>query len=322
MQQMEQNWQAELAESITDISEMCRILDLPDSLAEQGAAAHSEWPLLVPRKFVQCMERGNPDDPLLLQIIPQSLETKMVPLFVPNPLSESPEKDGILQKYPGRALFFASSACGVHCRFCFRRHSLRSICPISTLGQQFDLLESSPNIEEVILSGGDPLCEDDDQLDQLLHYIEKCTHVKRIRIHSRLPVVLPSRITEKLATCLKRTIPCFLVFHINHPSELQPDFISRLYLLRETPLFSQTVLLRGVNDSLETLLQLMNQLVNYRIFPYYLHQLDRVAGSAHFEVSIAKGRKLVSQLRRRLPGYAVPKYVQEVVSFPCKKPLE
>ena len=304
------SWQSELRQAITDTSELCRILAIP------SCAAHTDYPLLVPRPFVNLMGRGNPNDPLLLQVLPQPEEQQTACGFSKDPLGEITEGTIALNKYASRTLLLASPKCGIHCRFCFRRHFPKLDSDIETL---LASIQHTPTTEEVILSGGDPLMLDDDALDFLLQSILRMKHIRRIRIHSRLPIVLPNRLTPKLAELLMLPIPVYLVLHINHPNELSRDFLERRELLAKPVVMAQTVLLRRINDDAETLCRLFRRLIDARILPYYLHQLDRVAGSAHFEVSPEKGMAILAELRERLPGYAVPTYVREVVGKTCKE---
>ena len=306
------SWQNELRQSITEREELCRILAIPFQ------PVHSDYPLLVPRPFVDLMKCGDPNDPLLLQVLPQAEENQAVLGFSPDPLGEIADTgDGIvLNKYAGRTLLLASQTCGVHCRFCFRRHFPKaSVHPdVETL---LAPIRHAP-MEEVILSGGDPFMLDDDVLDRLFQSILQINHVRRIRIHSRLPIVLPSRLTPKLAKILTLPIPVYLVLHINHPNELSQEFLERREWLVKPVVLAQTVLLRKINDNVETLENLFRRLIDAQILPYYLHQLDRVAGAAHFEVPSEAGVKILAELRNRLPGYAVPLYVREVSGKKCK----
>ena len=267
------------------------------------------------------MERGNPNDPLLLQVLPTASENQSVQGFTKDPLGEIASTDAensiALNKYAGRTLLLASQQCAIHCRFCFRRHFSRST--------DFDVEKllapicRNPATEEVILSGGDPLMLDDEVLNHLLQSILQVKHVRRIRIHSRMPIVLPSRLTPNLAEILTLPIPLYLVLHVNHPNELSEEFLERRELLTKPVVLAQTVLLRRVNDDVETLYRLSCRLADARILPYYLHQLDRVAGSAHFEVPPEEGLRILAELRERLPGYALPTYVREVQGKNCKE---
>ena len=310
------SWQNELQQSITDMDELCRILAIP------SRSVHSDYPLLVPRPFVDLMEHENPNDPLLLQVLPQTEENQSFPGFSKDPLGEIADSDGgiVLNKYAGRTLLFASQECGVHCRFCFRRHFPKA-SPCSDMETLLAPIRSAAT-EEVILSGGDPLMLDDDVLDHLLQSLLQIKHVRRIRIHSRLPIVLPSRLTPKLAKILTLPIPVYFVLHVNHPNELSQKFLERREYLAKPVVLAQTVLLRKINDDVETLENLFRRLIEARILPYYLHQLDRVAGSAHFEVPVCEGIKILAELRNRLPGYAVPVYVQEINGKKCKNVID
>jgi len=306
-------------QSITDVAELCRILAVP------LRSVQTDYPLLVPRSFVDLMERGNPHDPLLLQVLPSAAEEQTVQGFSPDPLGEIADiEEGVaLNKYAGRTLLLASQECAIHCRFCFRRHLLKDVCFADKTQTDVESLLASirrnSTTEEVILSGGDPLMLNDDTLDHLLQFLLRIKHIRRIRIHSRLPIVQPNRLTPKLAEVLTLPIPLYLVLHVNHPNELSESFLERRELLTRPIIMAQTVLLRNVNDDTETLFRLFRKLIDTRILPYYLHQLDRVSGSAHFEVAPAEGLRILSELRERLPGYALPMYVREVSGKNCKE---
>ena len=301
---------------ITDSDELCRILAIP------APQIRSDYPLLVPRPFIDLMERGNPDDPLLLQVLPQAEEGQSITGFSKDPLGEIAYTDGgvALNKYTGRTLLLASPQCGIHCRFCFRRHFPKA----SAHPNVETLLTPIRNVatEEIILSGGDPLMLDDEVLDHLLQSMLQIKHVRRIRIHSRLPIVLPCRLTSNLAEILSLPIPVYLVLHINHPNELSKEFLERREYLTKPIVMAQTVLLRKINDNVDTLENLFRRLIDARILPYYIHQLDRVEGAAHFEVPSARGIKILAELRQRLPGYAVPVYVREISGKNCKDVIE
>jgi len=308
---------------ITNADELCRILAIP------SCSVHTDYPLLVPRPFVDLMERGNPDDPLLLQVLPRTEENQVTEGFAKDPLREMAEMEIIdaehrvaLNKYAGRTLLLATNRCGIHCRFCFRRHfpgkNPDAVAPPDVETLQAPIRHSTAT-EEIILSGGDPLMLDDNTLDNLLQSILQMKHVRRIRIHSRLPVIVPNRLTSTLAEVLSLPIPLYLVLHINHPHELSNEFLERRELLIKPIVLAQTVLLRSINDSAETLYRLFRRLIDARILPYYLHQLDRVEGAAHFEVSPIEGLRILAELQERLPGYAVPKYVREISGKTCKE---
>jgi EF-P beta-lysylation protein EpmB len=321
------NWKNELSQAITEIPELFRILELPTTDWEYPPVLY-EYPLFVPRSFVDKMAKGDSNDPLLLQILPRREEQVLISGFSCDPLHELSNNSScrVLKKYAGRVLLLVSNDCGIHCRFCFRRFFPKLNKFNKSYSDKFEtLLEPirvDNTIEEVILSGGDPLLLDDSELEQLLYYIVKISHVKRIRIHSRLPVVLPNRLTPELIKILSFPFPIYLVLHMNHPNELSNDFWERREMLRVPVVLSQTVLLKGVNDDSDVLYQLFDQLVDHRIIPYYLHQLDRVHGAAHFEVPPDKGYYLMEQLRNRLPGYAIPRYVQEIPGMLSKQEIK
>jgi EF-P beta-lysylation protein EpmB len=334
------NWKNELSQAVTESAELYRILRLPPD--RDCLLVSEEYPLFVPRSFVGKMVKGNPNDPLLLQVLPRREELITVDGFSCDPLHElsSDISCGVLKKYAGRALLLVSNDCGIHCRFCFRRFfpkinrfhknyfgecDSNENCSNQHYYDHFKTLlepiRSDLTIEEVILSGGDPLLLDDSELERLFYYIIKIPHVKRIRVHSRLPIVLPNRLTPELIKILSCTFPVYVVLHVNHPNELSDDFWARREDLRVPVVLSQTVLLKGINDNFDVLYQLFDQLINHRIIPYYLHQLDRVHGASHFEVSPDKGRRLMEQLRQHLPGYAIPRYVQEIPEMLNKQDL-
>ena len=350
------DWQSLLRNNVTDITELCEILQLPVSVASEEAAAIQ--PLNVTRDFLSRMEPGNPHDPLLLQILPREDELESAPDFVTDPLDEasyikrrplasslhlhSDSTEGelvvpesiqhlpILQKYPGRTLILASDYCAAHCRFCFRRHFRKkkaALCPNYSAERKL-VHYSTPlwnhhdeisDTREIILSGGDPLMLDDAELEGMFHYIKVRHAGNRVRVHTRMPVLLPERVTPQLVEIMQdyRLDPAggavYVVLHVNHPNELSDKVVRAIALIIDAgiPVLSQTVLLRRVNDHFETLYDLFEKLANIRVIPYYLHQLDRVQGAAHFEVGTAKGLVLLSKLSTTLPGYAVPRYVRE-----------
>ena len=322
------DWQSELAQAISDPAELCRLLRLPVELAEAAVGASREFPLWVPLPFLSRMRRGDPHDPLLLQVLPQAAELAVVSGFGPDPLGEStsmPEK-GLLWKYQGRILLVATGSCAVHCRFCFRRHFPFSggDCSEIPWEQILHRVKIERSIHEVILSGGDPLTLPDDKIAYIIKQVAGIPHISRVRIHSRMPIMIPNRITDKLLAGLCGTrLPVIMVVQINHPAEIDEPVAAALGRLVDAgiPVLSQGVLLRGVNDRLEILAALYERLADLRVMPYYLHQLDCVAGAARFEVPVAEGIALIRQLRARLPGYAVPRYVRETCGGECKEVL-
>ena len=328
------HWQTAMKRAIRSESELRRRLGLESSPAPQTLPAttlpqpESDFGTFVPLEFLALMEHGNPRDPLLMQVLPSPAEQEEHPGYTADPVGDlsSVATRGVLHKYEGRALVVTTGACGVHCRYCFRREfpyqatGARSEKWQSTLGY----LRESRDIEEVILSGGDPLTVTDDTLGQLLREIESIEHVRRLRIHSRMPIVIPQRITHELINRLAASrLATWMVIHANHPRELSGNVLEKLEQLVDAgiPVLNQAVLLRGINDHADVLIELCRKLVNHRVQPYYLHQLDRVRGSAHFEVSVERGHELMTALRRSLPGYAVPQYVTEEPGSPSKTPL-
>ena len=315
-------WQRELAAAVRDLDELCSLLGLA---ASDLPAAAAGFPLLVPRGFVARMQPGNPRDPLLLQVLPTPAEDRVVDGFTADPLHERAAlaAPGLVHKYRGRALLLAAPGCAVNCRYCFRREFPYAESGASRAGIDAALaaVAADESIHEVILSGGDPLLLDDERLGDLVLRIESIRHVRRLRIHSRLPIVLPSRVTGELAGMLRKTrLACVVVMHANHPAELDEAVAAACARLSDTRaiLLNQAVLLAGVNDSADVLAALSERLVDLGIVPYYLHLLDRVQGTAHFEVGEAEGLRLIDDLRRRLPGYAVPRLARELPGEPAK----
>lgn len=278
------------------------------------------FPLLVPESFLARMRPGDMTDPLLLQVLPTSLELSDAEGFTSDPVSdlEFRKAPGLLQKYDGRALLIATGSCAVHCRYCFRRNYPYAAEPhrLDDWVPALEILREDSSIREVLLSGGDPLMLTDQRLGDLIRHLEDIPHLRRLRIHSRLPIVLPDRVTPELLDILTGTrLNVVMVVHSNHAAELTGDCAAALQCLTSGlsgMVLNQAVLLRGVNDSVEALCALSERLIELRVIPYYLHQLDRVSGTAHYEVSLEAGRRLVAELRRRLPGYAVPRYVREI----------
>ena len=311
-------WPSALAGAIRDPAELCRLLGLDQSLATGAGQAATDFPLLVPRTFTERIRPGDPADPLLLQVLPQRCELADVPGYRADPLAEraAASAPGLLQKYSGRSLIVATRRCGVHCRYCFRRHFPAAASPHKSeaWGPALCRIAGDESIREVILSGGDPLTLPDSSLSRLAMRLADIPHVRRLRVHSRMPVVSPQRVTGELLAWLRGTrLSTLMVVQVNHPAEIDGAVAAALGRLIESgvPVLCQSVLLRGINDSPDVLAELCERLIDLRVMPYYLHQLDRVAGAAHFEVPEATGIGLIEQLRARLPGYAVPRYVRE-----------
>jgi EF-P beta-lysylation protein EpmB len=274
------------------------------------------------------MRRGDLTDPLLRQVWPDPREVIPRQGFTTDPVGDiaAQSSPGLLRKYAGRALMVTTGACAVHCRYCFRRHFPYAGGPrsVEAWTPALDELAADPSITEVILSGGDPLVLGDDLLGALAERMAAIPHLARLRIHSRLPVVLPDRIDDRFLSWFAGTrLRPILVIHANCVEELAPDVDAALRRLATAgvPLLNQTVLLAGINDSVDAQLALCTGLVDRGVFPYYLHELDRVAGAAHFEAPPDTGARIVQALRDRLPGYAVPRLVREEAGRASKTPV-
>lgn len=317
-------WLQQMKWAIRDVQTLRQSLNLPENLAI-GARAVQDFPVFVPLPFLSRMKPGDIGDPLLRQILPVPAEDASPEHFSIDPLKENSATltPGLLQKYRGRVLLVTTGACAVHCRYCFRRHFDYAQAP-SSLTQWLPALEriaSDDSIEEVILSGGDPLTLVDATLISLLERIAAIPHISRIRFHSRLPIMIPQRITPALLDFLGTLDQqIFMVIHANHANEFDTYVDEALKQLKHVgaTLLNQTVLLRGINDSPETLIELSKRLLKSNVLPYYLHQLDPITGTSHFEVSRARGQELVAAMRENLPGYAVPRYVKELAGEASK----
>jgi EF-P beta-lysylation protein EpmB len=319
------SWQEAIKHAIRDSQRLCNILKLDNDLVRLSSSAAASFPVFAPREYIRRMQPGDPHDPLLQQVLATTDEDHSPSGFADDPVgdAEATLSPGLIRKYRSRALLITTGACAIHCRYCFRRHFPYQSAPKSVDDWQPALEEiaSDPQIDEVILSGGDPLTVVDDTLAGLAARISQIDHVKRLRIHTRLPVVIPQRVNSDLLTWLRGTrLATIMVVHANHPNEIDEEVADSLTRLVDAglPVLNQSVLLRGVNDDVDALVQLSRRLVNLRVMPYYLHQLDRVRGAAHFEVSIERGLELVEEMRKQLPGYAVPRFVQEIAGEESK----
>ncbi|MCR6568932.1 EF-P beta-lysylation protein EpmB [Acinetobacter baumannii] len=325
----EQNWQSQLSDLITDPLELLNLLELStDQLLSGAILASEKFKLRVPRAFVGKMNAKDPLDPLLLQVLPHHLELEEHPEFVTDPLGEEAANQlpGVLHKYKSRFLLTLTGACAVHCRYCFRRHFPYQ----ENLPKNEDWLniknyiESNPDINEVILSGGDPLTLSNRKLALWLERLSSLKQVKILRIHSRVPVVIPNRIDEELISLLKNSrLRIILVVHSNHASELDDFTCSKLLQLSEhhITVLNQAVLLKGVNDSAQTLTDLSYRLFEARVMPYYLHVLDKVKGAQHFDLIPSEIDAIYQDVLASLPGYLVPKLVREIAGEKNKTPL-
>jgi EF-P beta-lysylation protein EpmB len=321
-------WRRLLAEAVRDPAELLALLGLPAGLLGGAQRAGAAFPLLVPRGFAAQMRPGDPADPLLRQVLPVEAELATAPGYTADPLHEADcgAAPGLLKKYAGRALLVATGACAVHCRYCFRRHFPYDGLPRGARwwAPALAAIAADPECHELILSGGDPLTLPDAQLAAIAADAAAIPHLQRLRIHTRLPVVLPERVDAALCGWLAacRLAPV-VVLHANHAHELPPAVAAACSRLRAAGalLLNQSVLLAGVNDDVATLAALSERLVAIGVAPYYLHQLDRVAGAAHFAVDDARARALVAALQARVPGYLVPRLVREEPGADGKTPL-
>jgi|MDTC01.2.fsa_nt_gb EF-P beta-lysylation protein EpmB len=312
------SWQESLRRAIRDPVQLCRSLQLPPQYEQAAAQASQLFGVFVPREYLGRMKKGDEKDPLLRQVLPIAEEIEPGKGFSLDPVGDAAalRARGLLHKYHSRVLLIASGACAVHCRYCFRRHFPYEQMPrrLEDWQPAMEQIKEDTTIEEVILSGGDPLMLTDQRLAELAGCLEPIKHVKRLRIHTRLPVMIPSRVTDSLLSLLSnRHLMPVVVVHINHPAEIDIPVSMALSRLVEAGILvlNQSVLLRGVNDSAEVLTTLSKRLVDLRVMPYYLHQLDRTLGTSHFEVPVDIGIAIIEQMRSRLPGYAMPRFVQE-----------
>ncbi len=317
------SWQEAVKDAVRDPAELCRLVGLPTRYASLRAAG--DFPVFAPRGYIARMRPADPSDPLLRQVLPLEDELALRPGFGTDPVGDQAAtlSPGLLHKYHSRVLMVATGACAVHCRYCFRRHYPYEDGPKSPdqWSAAVDAIAADRTLREVILSGGDPLMLVDGHLRQLAERLAAIGHLRRLRVHTRLPLMIPERVGDELIAWLRgtRLVPV-VVIHANHAQELTGGVVDALARLSDAgiPLLNQAVLLRGVNDDVDSLVELCERLVDLRVMPYYLHQLDRVAGAAHFEVELSRGLRLVDELRARLPGYAVPRYVRETAGAPGK----
>ena len=321
-------WQQALREAVRDPRELLDLLGLDRLAPRLSDEAMVQFPLRVPRGFVARMRRGDPSDPLLRQVLPLDDEMRPMPGFGLDAVGDGAAKTapGVIQKYRGRALLVATGSCAIHCRYCFRRHFPYAEETAARDGwrEAVDLIRQDASIEEVLLSGGDPLSLSNGKLAELTGALADIPHLRRLRIHSRLPIVVPERVDDGLMGWLTALPwPVTLVVHANHANEFDGTVDAALGRLRAAGvhLLNQAVLLRGVNDSVDALAALSERGFRAGVLPYYLHQLDRVAGVAHFEVDDAHARALHAGLAARLSGYLVPRLVREIPGDTGKRPL-
>lgn len=321
-------WRALLRDATMTPAELLQRLDLPPETAGFIENVNRQFPLRIPPAYLAQIRPGDPDDPLLKQILPLAAEATPVPGYSQDPVGDlaAEKQSGLLHKYEGRVLLTLTGACAIHCRYCFRRHFpyAGSNPSHSAWRRTVDYINRDSSIKEVILSGGDPLSLDDDRLASIAADLAGIEHLKRLRIHTRLPVVLPERITDELIAWLTgNRLKTVIVLHVNHANEIGAAAAVALARLHAAGihLLNQSVLLKGINDNAETLCALSETLFEHDILPYYLHQLDAVQGAAHFAVPDNEAIELMQQIRQRLPGYLVPRLVREVAGEPYKLPL-
>ena len=320
-------WQTLLAQAVKSTDELLTLLQLDPAQLKTWPLTDN-FPLRVPHGFVQRMHKGNYRDPLLLQVLPVQQETIATDGWLHDPLEEldSMPVPGLLHKYQGRALLTVTGACAIHCRYCFRRHFPYADANPTADHWQASIkhIEQHPDITELILSGGDPLTLTDARLHSLTDGLANIDHLRTLRIHTRLPIVLPERIDKGLLSWLAtQRQKLVMVVHCNHPNEINAAVIDAMNQLSSAGvvLLNQSVLLQDINDDATTLINLSERLFAAGVLPYYLHQLDRVQGAAHFEVDTVTARKLIAEVSACLPGYLVPRLVQEIPGMPGKTPL-
>ena len=317
-------WQHSLRNGIASVQELLDAVQVDPGRIDAMQPSRKEFPLRVPLSYAARMRKGDPADPLLLQVLPLHAERTDVAGFEPDPLRETGVASrGVLKKYRGRALLVTTPACPVHCRYCFRRHFpyADQVAAKDRWEPALRALRGMTDVTEVILSGGDPLSLANPRLGELLRLIEGLEHVDTVRIHTRFPIVLPERVDPGLLKLLADTpLNTVMVTHCNHSNEIDRSVHAALDAVAETGthLLNQSVLLKGINDSADRLESLSRALFNCGVLPYYLHLLDPVSGAAHFDVPASRGMELIEELRRRLPGYLVPRLVREQPGEPSK----
>jgi len=311
-------WRQIQRENFTSVQELADFLEL----SEENRALLLDQPrfvLNVPRRLAEKMAKNDVADPIFLQFVPLLKEQVASPGFTADPVCDKLFRHGkkILHKYKGRALWLATSACAMHCRYCFRQNFPYE----NEHAEDFAYLKANSDIQEIILSGGDPLSLNDAALGQLLYAFDSIPHIQRIRFHTRFPIGIPERIDNSFLELLSGlTKQVFFVVHTNHARELDPEVVAALRKIAALgiPLLNSSVLLKGINDDPETLLDLCQALINAGILPYYLNLLDPVEGGAHFDVSEERGRELLRYVQERLSGYGVPRLIREEPGAPSK----
>ncbi|MEG3755495.1 EF-P beta-lysylation protein EpmB [Psychromonas arctica] len=317
-------WQKELANAVKNPQQLLQILEIEQETTQISELAKKQFPMLVPMPFVKKMQKGNINDPLLKQVLPIHDEDLQLPGYSTDPLVEqNNQHKGLLHKYKSRVLIILKSGCAVNCRYCFRRHFPYADNSVnkSQLNNIVSYIQEHPDVNEVILSGGDPLMTKDKQLAELLDQLEALPQLTRLRIHTRLPVVIPSRITESLAQRLKQSrLKIVMVLHINHAQEIDKPFAEAMQRCHDAgiQLLNQSVLLKDVNAGVDALVALSEALFSVNILPYYLFLLDKVEGAAHFDLEQKEAQQLHKQMQAELPGYLVPRLSREIAGEQSK----
>jgi EF-P beta-lysylation protein EpmB len=325
--QLHTSWQKELSNVVTDPKKLLQMLEIDSDDYLQHFNARKLFPVRVPKPYISRIKKGDFNDPLLKQVMPLSDEHIITPGYSTDPLEEHDTvAEGLLHKYKHRVLMIVKSGCAINCRYCFRRHFPYADNSPSKVSWQPALtyIKNHPEINEVIFSGGDPLMASDEHLNWLIENLEEIPHITRLRIHSRLPIVIPQRITDVLVNILSQTrLKATMVFHINHANEIDNSVKKAVEKLRiaRIPLFNQSVLLKGVNDNTEVLCQLSEQLFDHGIQPYYLHMFDPVQGVAHFDVGEKRAKEIAQKMMAKLPGFLMPKLVREIAGETNKTPI-
>ncbi|WP_176336708.1 EF-P beta-lysylation protein EpmB [Marinomonas primoryensis] len=319
------SWSQHLSQALTSLPELVKHLGLSEKLSQQGIEAHQSFKLLVPRPYLSRIEYGNPNDPLLLQILPSAAEMQKVIGYTKDPLEEAdhnPQK-AIVHKYKRRLLVITTGTCAVNCRYCFRRHFPYGDNQLAQAEWQsvIEYLEKHPEVNEVILSGGDPLMMKDALLADKIRLLEALPQIKRLRIHSRLPVVIPARVCDDMLTWINKSrLDIIMVWHINHANEMDNELAQAAFKLKQAgvTLLNQGVLLKGINDTVDAQVNLSEAVFDAGILPYYMFTLDPVEGAAHFDISIEDAQRLMGKVAAELPGYLVPRLAKEIPGKPAK----
>ena len=315
------NWQHEWQQSVQSVAELLEKCELSRAQCPDALEA-ADFPVRVPQSYLKRIRKRDPHDPLLRQVLPLNAEKEIVSDYYDDPVDDQSAviHKGILQKYQKRVLLLVTGACAIHCRYCFRKNFSYQE---HALNHQFEPainhIQADTSIEEVILSGGDPLSLNNHHLLGLCQKLENIPHIRRLRIHTRLPISLPARLDQELVSWINsRIIPYVIVFHINHPAEINREVSTAIQQLKHPTLMNQAVLLKGVNDHADTLIELSHACFETGVLPYYLHMLDKVQGTAHFAVDVETAKQLIKTMQASLPGYLVPKLVQETPGEPSK----